>query len=174
MTLYAAMAKDGDSLLVNYVGVRTADGTEFDNSYDKGSPLPVQPLGAGSVIKGWDQGLVGAQQGERLQLDIPSDLAYGDAGSGDKIKPGDALSFVIDVVVVIPKATAADEPKVTVAPEGNVTDLATKDLVPGDGALLANGKHAVVQLVGYRADTGLQQYLRKALLRPKHQGGAMI
>src|SRR4051812_38421218 len=97
-------AAAGDLVVVNYVGVRSADGTEFDNSYDKGSPFTVT-LGAGSVIQGWDQGLVGTQAGERLQLDIPADLAYGDNPQGDVIKPGDALSFVIDVVAVVPAAT---------------------------------------------------------------------
>ena len=55
-------AAAGDVVVVNYVGVRSADGTMFDNSYDRGEPYPVQ-LGAGSVIKGWDQGLVGVQVG---------------------------------------------------------------------------------------------------------------
>ena len=102
--------------------MRSADGTEFDNSYDKGQPLPVK-LGAGSVIKGWDQGLVGAQAGERLQLDIPADLAYGDNPSGEIIQPGDALSFVIDVLAVVPATTAADQPQVDVAGAANRSDL---------------------------------------------------
>ena len=54
------------------------DGTEFDNSYDRGQPFPVV-LGTGSVIPGWDEGLVGAQAGARIQLDIPAELAYGDS-----------------------------------------------------------------------------------------------
>ncbi|MFZ8997722.1 MAG: FKBP-type peptidyl-prolyl cis-trans isomerase [Ilumatobacteraceae bacterium] len=94
-------AASGDTVLVQYVGVRSADGTEFDNSYDRGSPFPVE-LGAGRVIAGWDEGLVGARAGERRQLDIPADLAYGDAGAGDVIQPGDALTFVIDVLEVTP------------------------------------------------------------------------
>ena len=94
-------AENGDTVVVHYIGVRSEDGTEFDNSYDRGSPFPVV-LGTGSVIAGWDQGLIGATAGERRQLDIPADLAYGDAGAGDVIQPGDALTFVVDVLEVRP------------------------------------------------------------------------
>ncbi|HEY5664465.1 MAG TPA: FKBP-type peptidyl-prolyl cis-trans isomerase [Ilumatobacter sp.] len=94
-------AQVGDTVLVNYVGVRSADGTEFDNSYDRGSPFPVT-LGSGGVIQGWDQGLLGVQAGGRRQLDIPADLAYGDSAVGEIIQSGDALTFVIDVVSVTP------------------------------------------------------------------------
>ena len=92
-------AAEGDSVFVNYVGVRIEDGTEFDNNYGS-APLPVT-LGAGSVIPGWEQGLLGAQEGARLQLDIPAELAYGDQSPGEPIQPGDALSFVIDVMAVV-------------------------------------------------------------------------
>ena len=94
-------AEDGDTVLVDYVGVRTEDGTEFDNSYDRGQQFPVT-LGAGGVIAGWDEGLVGAQAGSQIQLDIPTELAYGDNPNGAIIQPGDALTFVIDVRSVTP------------------------------------------------------------------------
>lgn len=92
-------AQVGDTVTVHYVGVRSENGAEFDNSYDRGSPYPVV-LGSGGVIQGWEDGLVGAQAGERRQLDIPADLAYGDAPRGDVIQAGDALTFVIDVIDV--------------------------------------------------------------------------
>jgi peptidylprolyl isomerase len=88
-------AAEGDVVTVNYVGVRTADGTEFDDNYD-GAPFNVV-LGAGGVIEGWEQGLLGVQAGSQVQLDIPADLAYGDNPPGDPIQPGDALTFVVDV-----------------------------------------------------------------------------
>ena len=94
-------AAAGDTVLVHYVGVRSEDGAEFDNSYDSGTPFPVT-LGAGGVIAGWDEGLVGAQAGSQIQLDIPSDLAYGDSPRGEIIQAGDALTFVIDVMSVTP------------------------------------------------------------------------
>jgi peptidylprolyl isomerase len=96
-----AAAQAGDTVVVHYVGVRSEDGVEFDNSYDSGSPFPVV-LGAGGVIPGWDQGLIGVKAGGQRQLDIPADLAYGDGGRGDVIRPGDALSFVVDVVSITP------------------------------------------------------------------------
>jgi peptidylprolyl isomerase len=95
-----ATLKAGDTILVNYVGVLSADGTEFDNSYDRGKPFAFV-LGQGNVIKGWDQGLEGAKVGSRIQLDIPASLAYGATGQGS-IKPNSALTFVVDVLGVTP------------------------------------------------------------------------
>lgn len=92
-------AEVGDIVEVSYVGVLTADGTEFDNSYDSGRTFEVQ-LGAGQVIPGWDQGLVGVKAGGRRQLDIPPVLAYGERGAGGVIPPNAAISFVVDVVAV--------------------------------------------------------------------------
>lgn len=97
-------AAAGDTVWVHYIGVRSEDGAEFDNSYDRDRAFPVQ-VGVGQVIQGWDQGLIGVQAGERLQLDIPSDLAYGDSPNGDIIQAGDALTFVIDVMAVDPAAS---------------------------------------------------------------------
>lgn len=96
-----AEAANGDKLLVHYVGVRSIDGVEFDNSYDRGSPFDLV-LGAGMVIQGWEQGLVGVQAGGRYQIDIPSDLGYGETGSGEVIRPGDDITFVVDIVAVTP------------------------------------------------------------------------
>ena len=73
-------AKEGDTVTVNYVGVRSEDGTEFDNSYDRGQPYTLT-LGEGGVIQGWDEGLIGVKAGGRRQLDIPAALAYGDQGA---------------------------------------------------------------------------------------------
>lgn len=99
-----AEAAAGDTITVDYVGVRTADGTEFDNSYESGTPFTFQ-LGSGSVIDGWDLGLVDAQAGSQIQLDIPAELAYGDEGRGEIIQPGDALTFVVDVRAITPAGT---------------------------------------------------------------------
>jgi peptidylprolyl isomerase len=149
-------AANGDLVIVNYVGVRSEDGTQFDTNFDGGPPLPVV-LGAGGVIKGWDQGLKGTQTGERLQLDIPADLAYGDQPPpGDLIKPGDALSFVIDVLGIVPQARLADPPEKADVPVSDepATRLLVEDLEPGDGAELAEGDTAVVHLAAARGDTG--------------------
>jgi cyclophilin family peptidyl-prolyl cis-trans isomerase len=114
-------AKEGDTLFVNYVGVRSEDGTEFDNSFDRGQPISVV-LGSGGVIDGWEQGLIGAKAGGRRQLDIPAALAYGDTGAGDIIQPGDAISFVIDVVEIIPAPPAP-----TLAPLADPADCPAPD-----------------------------------------------
>jgi peptidylprolyl isomerase len=146
-------AAEGDTVLVHYVGVRSVDGTEFDNSFDRGEPLSVT-LGAGRVIPGWEQGLVGVKQGGRRQLDIPADLAYGDSPSGDIIQPGDALTFVLDVVAVLSAGDPADAPDVSIVGAANQTEIAIEDLVEGTGAALQNGQTAAVQIVAFRADTG--------------------
>ncbi|MEP7115230.1 MAG: FKBP-type peptidyl-prolyl cis-trans isomerase [Ilumatobacteraceae bacterium] len=146
----------GDTVVVHYVGVRSADGAEFDNSYDRGSPVPVT-VGVGQVIKGWDEGLVGMKQGGRRQLDIPADLAYGDSPPGTEvIQPGDALSFVIDVVAIIPKPDPADAPTISIPATPNQTEQTFTDLVVGDGVGIEPGQTVAVQLVAFSAADGKQ------------------
>ena len=89
----------GSQVSVHYVGVAHSTGEEFDASYDRGAPLDF-PLGAGRVIKGWDQGVAGMKVGGRRQLVIPPHLGYGDRGAGGVIKPGETLIFVVDLVGV--------------------------------------------------------------------------
>lgn len=86
----------GQSIAVNYVGVSFTTGEEFDSSWKAGGQPFTFKLGQGGVIKGWDQGLVGVTVGSRVQLDIPSDLAYGDSPSAGY--PAGALRFVVDVL----------------------------------------------------------------------------
>jgi len=88
---------NGDIVYVHYVGVRSGDGAEFDNSYDRGEPIQVT-IGAGGVIPGWDQGLVDLQIGGMYQFDIPSDLAYGDDADPAVAGP---LTFVVEVVGIV-------------------------------------------------------------------------
>jgi peptidylprolyl isomerase len=92
-----AEAQPGDTLNVQYVGVNYSNGEEFDTSWDTGEPFPVQ-LGAGAVIPGWDEGLVGMKEGGRRQLIIPPELAYGRQGQPPDIPPNETLIFVIDLV----------------------------------------------------------------------------
>ena len=145
-------AASGDTVFVNYVGVLSADGTRFDGNF--GSDPFVVTLGQGMVIPGWDQGLVGMQAGGRRQLDIPADLAYGDRGAGDAIPPNSAISFVVDMIAVIPATDAADKPAVTIDTTDNVDELIVTDLVDGTGAVVEPGSKVVLHLVGFRADTG--------------------
>ena len=145
-------AVEGDTVIVDYIGVRSSDGVEFDNIYDRFEPFPVS-LGTGSVIEGWEDGLVGAQTGAQLQLDIPSDLAYGAEARSDVIGENEALTFVIDVRAVIPQTDPADEPTEAGVPASEgATEVTTVDLVDGEGATLEEGDTAVLQLVLFRGD----------------------
>ncbi|WP_436528750.1 FKBP-type peptidyl-prolyl cis-trans isomerase [Actinoplanes sp. HUAS TT8] len=85
----------GQTINVNYVGVTYADGKEFDSSWTRKEPFSFQ-VGAGNVIKGWDQGLIGAKVGSRVQLDIPAALAYGEHPAGGQ--PAGTLRFIVDVL----------------------------------------------------------------------------
>jgi peptidylprolyl isomerase len=92
-------AKSGDNITVNYVGALYKNGKEFDSSWKRNQTFPFK-LGQGSVIKGWDQGLVGMKVGGRRELIIPAALAYGKSGSPPTIPPNSALVFVVDLLGV--------------------------------------------------------------------------
>jgi FKBP-type peptidyl-prolyl cis-trans isomerase len=95
----------GQMAVVEYTGwlyeASAADhkGKRFDSSRGTGKPFSF-PLGTGSVIKGWDQGVIGMQVGEQRRLIIPPDLAYGDAGAGGVIPPGATLVFDVELVKI--------------------------------------------------------------------------
>jgi peptidylprolyl isomerase len=91
-------ATAGKQVIVHYTGWLT-DGTKFDSSLDRGDPFPFQ-LGSGSVIPGWDEGVAGMLIGGKRQLVIPSDLAYGPAGSPPVIPPGATLIFEVELLDV--------------------------------------------------------------------------
>ncbi|WP_433222007.1 FKBP-type peptidyl-prolyl cis-trans isomerase [Dactylosporangium sp. CS-047395] len=86
---------NSQTITVNYVGVSYTTGKEFDSSWSRKEAFSFA-LGTGNVIPGWDQGLVGIKVGSRVQLDIPSNLAYGDDASSGK--PTGPLRFVVDVL----------------------------------------------------------------------------
>ena len=94
-----ATAEEGSAVTVNYTGWLT-DNIKFDSSLDSGSPFPFT-LGTGAVITGWDEGIVGMKVGGKRQLVIPSDLAYGEVGSG-AIPPGATLVFDVELLDVQP------------------------------------------------------------------------
>jgi peptidylprolyl isomerase len=92
-------ATAGQSVTVHYVGVAWSTGAEFDASWNRGEPFAFG-LGAGQVISGWDQGVVGMRVGGRRRLTIPPHLGYGSRGAGGVIAPNETLVFVVDLLEV--------------------------------------------------------------------------
>jgi FKBP-type peptidyl-prolyl cis-trans isomerase len=94
-------AQNGDLVYVHYTGTLT-DGTKFDSSLDRGQPFGFV-LGAGMVIKGWDEGVLGMKKGEKKKLEISPDKAYGPGGVPDGrggyiIPPNSALVFDVELI----------------------------------------------------------------------------
>ncbi|MGI8788849.1 MAG: FKBP-type peptidyl-prolyl cis-trans isomerase [Pyrinomonadaceae bacterium] len=93
-----AQLKAGDDVIVNYTGLLT-NGQKFDSSLDRGEPFSF-PLGAGKVIKGWDEGIQKLRVGDNATFIIPASIGYGSRGAGGVIPPDATLIFIIEVVGV--------------------------------------------------------------------------
>lgn len=100
-----AVAKSGDTVEVNYTGwlydaqAKDHHGKKFDSSFDHGGTFTF-PLGAGQVIKGWDEGVVGMKVGGKRTLLLPSSMGYGSRGAGSDIPPNAALVFDVELVSI--------------------------------------------------------------------------
>jgi FKBP-type peptidyl-prolyl cis-trans isomerase len=90
--------KTGDVVQVHYTGW-LKNGKEFDSSRKRGKPFAIE-LGAGSVIKGWEEGVPGMKVGGIRRLEIPPALAYGSKGAGKSIPPNAVLIFEIELVKI--------------------------------------------------------------------------
>lgn len=92
------VAVAGKTANVHYTGW-LENGKKFDSSVDRGQPFSF-PLGAGRVIKGWDEGVQGMKVGGKRKLTIPSDLGYGSRGAGGVIPPNATLVFDVELLGV--------------------------------------------------------------------------
>ncbi|MEJ2733932.1 MAG: FKBP-type peptidyl-prolyl cis-trans isomerase [Anaerolineae bacterium] len=140
----------GDIVAVHYRGM-LEDGTEFDNSYDRGEPLTF-PLGQGRVIRGWDEGIALLNEGGKAKLILPPDLAYGEAGFGSVIPPNATLTFEVELVSISPGApeapTEVEEAQYVTTESG----LKYADLEVGQGPAPEEGQTVSVHYTGWLED----------------------
>lgn len=92
-------AKAGDTVIVHYTGWLASNKSKFDSSLDRKTPFDFE-LGAGRVIKGWDEGVAGMKPGGRRKLIIPAKLGYGARGAGNVIPPNAELIFEVELLKI--------------------------------------------------------------------------
>lgn len=141
----------GDIVTINY-RASLEDGTEIDSTYDTGQPASF-PLGKSVVIPGWDEGVALMHVGEKAQLVIPPELAFGEnEGAGGLVPPNSTLVFEMELLSIQEGAPEAP----TVVEEGDYvtteSGLEVYDFVVGDGATPETGQTVTVHYTGWLED----------------------
>ncbi|MBI2621078.1 MAG: FKBP-type peptidyl-prolyl cis-trans isomerase [Candidatus Levybacteria bacterium] len=104
----SAQVEAGDTIAVHYIGA-FLDGRSFDSSYERREPFELT-VGAGQVIPGFEQGVVGMKLGGKRRILIPSNLAYGERGAGP-IPPNTPIQFEVELLEIKPKETPTPSPE---------------------------------------------------------------
>jgi len=144
------LATAGSRVKVHYTGT-LEDGTKFDSSVDRGEPFAFE-LGAGMVIKGWDEGIALMHVGDKAVLKIPADLGYGERGAGSLIPPNVTLIFEVELLEIMPVIKIEEyniEGKVRSKTESGLEYILVQE---GTGIKAAPGNTVNVHYTGYLED----------------------
>ncbi|MFN2244751.1 MAG: FKBP-type peptidyl-prolyl cis-trans isomerase [Anaerolineae bacterium] len=141
----------GDVVTINY-RASLEDGTEIDNSYDTGQPVSF-PVGQNVVIPGWDEGVALMHVGEKAQLVVPPELAFGESeGAGGLVPPNSTIVFEVELLSIQEGAPEAP----TLVEEGDYmtteSGLQYYDIEVGDGATPETGQAVTVHYTGWLED----------------------
>ena len=145
------LAKAGDNVSVHYVG-RLGDGKQFDSSRDRNQPFKF-PLGAGRVIKGWDEGVALMHVGDKVMFTIPPQLGYGDRAMGDQIPANSTLFFeveLLDIVQPIKPWTLTNHDTLTTA--SGLKYIIVQKAKDANAPKAESGKNVSVHYTGFLLD----------------------
>lgn len=148
-------AEVGDGVIYHATLLRSEDGELIDSTWTDGQPNNLPSVGTGGEIPGLDASLVGVQAGQVLRVDVPADQAFGDAPPAEvtAVRAGDDLTFVIEVLAVVPALDPDDVPRnLHVEPSTDATEVTTEDLIVGDGKVVEEGDVVVIALLIARGD----------------------